>query len=297
MGYLTRLPRSLLLCVIAVLVAPPTAGAQSEAAAPWDSVSRILRVPPAPASGFHRFNFPRRDLAVRVGRVLVNPALALTGWAGFAGGPESSMVMGDLVVLPSELSAVVRGLVSRGFEVSAIHNHLAGEKPAVLYVHFDGHGAATSLARQLDTILSATAAPRSVTAPAAVPLAIDTALVFRELGVRGRANGRVAGVGPVLLAEPLVMGSDSIPRTLAAASPINLQMLAGGRAATSGDFAVRSDRVAPLIRALTEAGITPTAVHSHLVGERPTVTYIHFWGVGPLAQLLRGLRTALDSAR
>jgi hypothetical protein len=84
---------------------------------------------------------------------------------------------------------------------------------------------------------------------------------------------------------------------MATASPINVQMLDGGRAATSGDFAVTADKVQPLLRALSAAHITPTAVHSHLVGERPTITYIHFWGVGLLQPILRGLRAALDAAR
>lgn len=46
---------------------------------------------------------------------------------------------------------------------------------------------------------------------------------------------------------------------------------------------------------------TPTAlpwgVHSHLVDERPTIYYMHFWADGPLPDVLRGLRAALDAAR
>jgi hypothetical protein len=233
---------------------------------------------------------------VRVGSVLVTPGLALTGWAGFAGSPDAAMVMGDLVVLPSELERVVAGLLAREFEVSAIHNHLAGEKPAVLYVHFDGHGPATLLAHRLDSVLAGSAAPRTLTPPAASAVSIDTAQIFGGLGIHGRANGTVASVGPVLV--PVIMwGADTVLRSLAAASPINIQDLGGGRAATSGDFAVTADRVQPLLRALSSAHIMPTAVHSHLVGERPGITFVHFWGVGPLADLVHGLRAALDAAK
>jgi hypothetical protein len=269
---------------------------QSAGSASWDSVSHILRVPPAPANGYRRFNFPRRDLTVRVGAVVVNPGLALTGWAGFAGAPDNAMVMGDLVVLPEELEAVVGGLLTSGFEVSAIHNHLAGEQPAILYVHFDGRGAATSLAGRLDSVLAGTGAPRTLTPPPAPPVSIDTAMVFGALGVHGRVNGSVASVGPVLV-PVLTWGSDSVLRSLAAASPINIQQLDPGRAATSGDFAVVAERVQPLLRALAAAHIMPTAVHSHLVGEHPTLTFIHFWGVGPLEAIVRGLKAALDAAR
>jgi hypothetical protein len=289
------LHRRRLVAAASLAVAGPVA-AQAPGAAAWDSVSRILQVPPAAAVGYRRFNFPRRDLAVRVDSVLVAPGLALTGWAGFAGAAESAMVMGDLVVIPAELGGVVAGLLARGFAVSAIHNHLAGERPAVLYVHFDGHGPATLLAARLDSVLAATGAPRTLTPPAPPPLSIDTALVFGALGIHGRAAGNVAGVSPVLV-PVLSWGADSLLRTLAAASPVNIQDLGGGRAAASGDFAVTAERVQPLLRALSAAHIMPTAVHSHLVGERPTITYIHFWGTGPLPELLRGLRGALDAAR
>jgi hypothetical protein len=281
-----------LAAALSAIVSRPAAAQQTA----WDSVSNILRVPPAPAGGYHRFNFPRRDLTVRIGDVTVSPGLALTGWAGFSGDPGSSMVMGDLIVLPSELQGVVAGLLTRGFEVTAIHNHLAGEQPDILYVHFMGRAAATPLARSLDSVLAGTGAPRTLTPPPPPPLSIDTAAVFGGLGEKGRASGAVASVSPVLV--PVVMlDSDSLVRTMAAASPINVQMLDGGRAATSGDFAVTSDKVQPLLRALTTARITPTAVHSHLIGEQPTIIYIHFWGVGSLNTIVRGLRAALDAAR
>jgi hypothetical protein len=283
------------LAIVCVASVPRSAAAQTPASA-WDSVSSILRVPPAPASGYHRFNFPRRDLTVRVGDVTVSPGLALTGWAGFAGEPGTSMVMGDLVVLPSELEAVVGGLLARGFDVSAIHNHLAGEQPAILYVHFGGRGSPILLARSLDSVLAGTRTPRTLAPAPPTPVTIDTAAVFNGLGIHGRASGAVASVSPVLV--PLVtLEADSLVRTMAAASPINVQRLDGGRAATSGDFAVTADKVQVLLRALSAAHISPTAVHSHLVGERPTITYVHFWGVGPLDVIVHGLRAALDAAR
>lgn len=271
------------------------AEAQSPSGSSWDSVAATLKSPSAPAAGYHRYNFPRRDLAVRVREVQVAPGLALTGWVGFAGAPSDATTMGDLIVTASELGPVVRALLDHGIDITAIHNHLAGESPQILYLHFHGHGAATALAVRLDQVLGMTAAPRPVVPNTPVPLGIDTALVFDALGIHGRAAGSVASVSPVLVPATVFLGADSLVRTLAAASPINIQQLSGGLAATSGDFAVLADRVQPLLRALAGAGITPTAVHSHLVGERPTITYVHFWGVAPLADLARGLRAALDA--
>ncbi|MGH7639220.1 MAG: DUF1259 domain-containing protein [Gemmatimonadaceae bacterium] len=56
-----------------------------------------------------RFTFPRRDLRVTVDGVPIRPALALGSWAAFkrvSGG--HTMVMGDLVLLDSEIAAGAR---------------------------------------------------------------------------------------------------------------------------------------------------------------------------------------------
>src|SRR5262245_50550395 len=132
-------------------------GAAQPSAAVWDSVGKILGAAPSPAAGYTRFNFPRRDITLRVGDVTVAPALALGSWVGFAGPLAGSTMMGDLVLLPSELVAVQRRLADRGIAVTAVHNHLAGEFPEVVYLHFHATGAATELARRLDTVLGATA--------------------------------------------------------------------------------------------------------------------------------------------
>ncbi len=47
---------------------------------PYEGVARTLRASPNPAAGYVRFNFPRRDLTVRLGDVTLNPAFALTTW-------------------------------------------------------------------------------------------------------------------------------------------------------------------------------------------------------------------------
>src|SRR5437588_6278461 len=117
--------------------------------------------------GVHRFGWPRRDLHVRVGKVAVEPALALGSWGAFvkAGADGAALAMGDLVLLESEVSPVVSELQAGGIEVAAIHNHLIGESPHVVYVHFSGHGDAAALAASLKKVLARTATP--LAAPAA----------------------------------------------------------------------------------------------------------------------------------
>jgi len=261
----------------------------------WDSVGRILQAPPTPAAGYTRYNFPRRDIALRIGDVTVAPGLALGSWAGFAGSADSAIAMGDLVLLPAELAGVLRELDQAGIKVTAIHNHLAGEQPALNYVHFHAEGTALSLAGAIDRALKLTATPRSVSAAPPAPVSIDTAMVFRILGIRGRASGAVAQLSPVLVPGAVTAHGSTLVPALAYGSPINLQQVSADRMVGAGDFAVLESRVGPLVHALTSHGITATAMHSHLIGESPRVYYVHFWADGRPEAVLDGLRAALDA--
>ncbi len=269
--------------------------AQAPATA-WDSVGTILQTAPAPTGGYQRFNFPRRDITLRVRDVTVAPALALGGWLGFAGSPGAAMVMGDLVLLGDELGPALSELNTQGIEVSAIHNHIVGD-PQVTYVHVHAMGNAVELARKFDKVLARTHTPRPVAAAAATPVTIDSALVFRSLGLTGRAQGAVAQMSVVLPTKPVKMGGRRVLGTLAYGTPINVQMIDTGRFVATGDYAVLESHVQPVITALARNGITATAVHSHLIGESPRVYYIHFWADGAPAAVLTGLRAALDAGR
>src|SRR5437016_8004845 len=154
--------------------------AQQPSSADWDSVGRILGTTPASAAGYIRYSLPRRDRTVRIGDVTVAPALALGAWAGFSGEPNDATMMGDLVLTAAELGPVLAELAHQHIGVSAIHNHIVGEQPEIIYVHILGQGNALELASRLDRALTRTGTPRPVAAAPPVPLTIDTAAVRSE---------------------------------------------------------------------------------------------------------------------
>src|SRR5258705_211547 len=288
------------LFLLTILAAGGIAGGatcQTRLGAPWDSAGRILKTSGAATGGYYRYAFPRRDLTLRIGDVTVSPALALGGWAGFSGDAADATVMGDLVLTSAELKPVLAELSRQGIDVTAIHNHLAGEEPQITYVHFHGQGVALELAARLDRVLALTGAPRPVAAAAPPPITIDTALVFGTLGLRGRAQGAVAQVSTVLVPGVVTMHGRPVTPALGYGTPLNVQVVGDGRAVATGDFAVLGSKVAPVLQALTSHGIMATAVHSHLVDEEPRIYYMHFWADGTLSDVLRGLRAALDAAR
>src|SRR5437588_7963564 len=116
----------------------------------------------------YKVGFPRTDLHVSVHGVAIKPGLALGSWAAFRGADDNAMVMGDLVLLEEELNPVMAKLRSSGFEITAAHNHLMGETPKVLYMHYMGHGSATQLATSLRAALAVSKTPlEKPAAPAA----------------------------------------------------------------------------------------------------------------------------------
>jgi len=291
----TRTP--LLSPVFLVAVAAPIARAQTPPAAAWDSVAQILKAPASATGGYYRYGLPRRDVTLKIGDVTVSPALALGGWAGFSGASNDATVMGDLVLLASEVKPVLAELARQRLDVTAVHNHLAGEEPQLTYVHFHGRGGATELATRLDLVLARTATPRPVAAQTPAPPTIDTALVFGTLGHSGTARGNVAQVGFVLVPGAVTLHGRAVVPAMAYGSPVNIQMVDGTRAVATGDFAVEGAKVSGMLAALAAHGIAATAVHTHLIGESPHLYYMHFWADGPLAEVLAGLRAALDAAR
>jgi hypothetical protein len=62
------------------------------------------------AGDVHRYGFPRSDLQVTLDGVTIRPALALSGWAAFKPAHGGAMVMGDLVLLETEINPVMAKL-------------------------------------------------------------------------------------------------------------------------------------------------------------------------------------------
>lgn len=288
-----RLAITVLFYAIAML--PATACGQNRPD-PWLVVGRTLRTENVSTTPYHRYNLPRSDLSLRVGDVDAS-AVALGAWVGFSGEPADATMMGDLIVTSTELGPVLAELARQGIDVTAIHNHLAGEAAQVLYVHLHGQGNAQDLAARVDQAVALTGTPHPAAAPRPQPVQIDTAQVYRVLGRSGSASGTIARVSFQLIDGAVTMNGRTVDPALGYGTPIAIQMVGDDRAVATGDFAIRGRAVTPVLRALAAGGITATAVHTHLIDESPSVRYIHFWADGPLADVLRGLRSAVDAAR
>src|SRR5436190_10469088 len=121
----------------------------------WQKVDDVLGRKAAVVAGdVHRYGFGRTDLNVTLDGVTIKPALALGGWVAFkptsnptsypTSNPTSNppgrevMVMGDLVLLETEIDPVMAKMIEKGIEITAVHNHLLRANPATFYMHIAG---------------------------------------------------------------------------------------------------------------------------------------------------------------
>lgn len=263
----------------------------------WQKVDDTLGRKPVISGDVHRYGFPRSDLSVTLDGVTIKPALALGGWVAFKPMGGDAMVMGDLVLLESEINPVMLKMIEGGLDITAVHNHLLRASPATFYMHVGGHGDPTKMAAAIRDALAVSKTPLSMPAAAAPPPAIDlnTAELDQIIGAKGQATGGVYQFN-IPRREPVSMNGMAImpPASLGAAIGINFQPTGGGKAAITGDFVLTNDEVNPVIRALRANGIDVTAVHSHMLDEQPRLFFLHFWAVDDAVKLAKGLQAALD---
>jgi hypothetical protein len=244
----------------------------------------------------YKFSLPRTDLQVTARGVPIQPALALGSWVAFKPMGNEAMVMGDLVLTEDEVSPVMLALQQGGVEQTALHNHLLGESPRVMYMHIGGHGDPTRLAETIHGALALSGTPFAAPAAGAAPSSdLDTAQLEAILGYKGNAAGSVYQFS-IPRAEQIMESGMAVPPSMGTAIAINFQPTGSGNAAITGDFVLLGSEVNPVLRALRDNGIEVTALHSHMLNDQPHLFFMHFWANADATALARGLRTALDQA-
>ena len=249
------------------------------------------------AGDVHRYGFPRTDLNVTLDGVAIKPALALGGWVAFKSMGRGVMVMGDLVLLETEINPAMTKMIENGLQITAVHNHLLRANPATFYLHVGGQGDPVKLATAIHDALATSKTPLQPPAGAAQPPAVelDTAQLDQIIGAKGQANGGVYQFG-VPRRDPITMNGMPIAPAgpMGLATGIGFQPTGGGKAAITGDFVMVASEVNPVINALRANGIEVTALHSHMLDEQPRLFFMHFWANDDAIKLAKGLRNALD---
>jgi len=255
-------------CAIASLAisSPPPSSAQT--ALDTAAISAALgRAGTAMPGDVYRVAFPRSALHVRIGSVALAPGFALGGYAAFKVEGDTTRAVGDLALLESEIARVMASLENSGFQITALHNHLRGEMPHVMYMHFMGTGTAAMLASQLDAALVLTKTPMGPLKPASTVMPWFAAAV---------EQGYV------------------IPPAMGVATAMNFEDAGAGQVATTGDFVLIASEVGPLEQSLRAHFFDVTALHHHMLGDEPRLYSMHFWSVQSPSLIAAGLKAALS---
>ena len=289
--------RFLLLAFSGFTLASATAAVAQEI--DWKRVDAAIGRTAAVSGDIHRYGFPRTDLQVTLDGVTVKPALALGGWVAFVPTHGDVMIMGDLVLLETEINPVMKKLLDGGLSITAIHNHLLRASPATFYMHVGGQGDPVKIATAIHAALAESVTPLDSLPPSAVPpsaIDLDTAKLDETIGVKGRANGGVYQFA-VPRRDPVTeMGMVLPPGPTGVAIAINFQPTGNGNAAITGDFVLTGEEVNPVIRTFRANGIDVTAIHSHMLDEQPRLFFVHFWANDDALKLAKGLREAINKA-
>jgi hypothetical protein len=282
-------------CLLPSSLGVAQAGGAAPASGDWKAVESAMgRSGQQQPGDVMKFAMPRKDLHVTLGGLTIKPALALGSWAAFKQSTDGAMVMGDLVLTEDEVQPVMSKLQEGGIQEAAIHNHLIGESPRIMYMHIASHGDAVQMAKAIHEALALTKTPPPDATPAtSADLGFDQKQVEQILGHAGKVNGGILQVG-VPRAESISDAGMNVPPSMGVATALNFQPTENGRAAITGDFVLLASEVNPVLRALRQNGIAVTALHSHMLGEEPRLFFMHFWANDDALRLAKELRAALD---
>ena len=272
---------------------------------PWSSVEAIFGKKGTVVEDVFKITYPRSDLKVKVGEFQVAPGFALGSWIGFmpmnkkmimqdheTDMNKQATMMGDLVLLDTEVPAALAKLVDVNLQVTAIHNHLINESPNVKYIHFSGTGNRDKLAEAIKSVLAGTGTPLDPPPPAQ-PSTLNWSIVEFHLGKTGKHNGKLLQF-TFPRREKLRENGMLMPPFMGMATAINFQM-DGDKVAITGDFVLLADEINPVIRILIKNGITPTALHNHMIHDNPRLFMMHFWAIDNPEKLAKVLEEVLIS--
>jgi hypothetical protein len=94
----------------------------------------------------YKFTLGRHDLKVVEMGAAINARMGLNTWAAFTGTNDNAAMAGDIAMLESEVTPVLKALRKNGLDVVAIHHHMTNDRPMIIFLHYWGKGPAETLA-------------------------------------------------------------------------------------------------------------------------------------------------------
>jgi hypothetical protein len=134
------------------LIPRPAAAVPSAAAAPAGpafnivALDKIIGQQGEALGSVYKFTLGRDDLNLKEHGAPINARMGLNSWAAFAGNDADAQIAGDIAMRETEVTPVLKALRAHKLNVVAIHHHMLGTQPTVIFLHYWGRGPAEELA-------------------------------------------------------------------------------------------------------------------------------------------------------
>jgi len=128
------------------------------------ALARIVGYDGEQNGAVYKITIGRPDIPLKEMGAAINSRMGLNTWAAFYGNDGDSVIAGDIAMLDNEVTPVLKALRTNGIDVVAIHHHMTGTNPPVIFLHYWGKGPAQKLATGFRSALDQTGARPKTTA-------------------------------------------------------------------------------------------------------------------------------------
>jgi hypothetical protein len=141
--------------------AAPAASAGKPIQGTLDSaqLAKIVGTEGETTGAVYKITIGRPDIKMMEMGAPINARMGLNTWAAFYGSDADAVVAGDVAMLDHEVQPVLKALRGANINVVAMHHHMIGTTPSVIFLHYWGRGPAQKLAAAVRAAVDQTGKP------------------------------------------------------------------------------------------------------------------------------------------
>jgi hypothetical protein len=126
----------------AATAAPAASGAKLDTA----RIAQIVGTQGEQTGDVYKITIGRDDLKLTEMGAPINARMGLNTWAALVGTNDNAAIAGDVAMVASEVTPVLKALRKNGLDVVAVHHHMTETQPTIFFLHYWGTGPAEKLA-------------------------------------------------------------------------------------------------------------------------------------------------------
>ena len=138
----------------------PSAGKPIQGTLDSSALAKIVGAEGETTGAVYKITIGRPDIKMMDMGAPINARMGLNTWAAFYGSDADAVVAGDVAMLDSEVQPVLKALRANNLNVVAMHHHMVGTAPSVIFLHYWGRGPAQKLAAGVKAAVDQTGKPR-----------------------------------------------------------------------------------------------------------------------------------------